>query len=385
MILHIDMDAFYASVEILDNPDLKGKPLVVGGVSGRGVVAAASYEARKFGIRSAMPMFQAFQKCPDVLVVPPRRARYKEVSEIAMNIVRSFSPLVEQVSIDEAFADVSGCGRLLGCPEEIAGKIKKRIAREIGLTCSVGIAPVKFLAKIASDMDKPDGLTAISPEAVEEFVRTLPVAKVPGVGPRTADELQRIGVFTLGDVSAFSEKFLSDRLGKFGRRLKELSLGRDRSRVIPYSPVKSVSAEETLPFDTADARILKKHLLTQAEDVGRQLRKEGVKAKTVSIKIKTSDFIQSTKGQTLKNPTNSAKTLYEEACLLLDSITLSKKLRLIGLAATGLYSENRPVQLDLFGISKPENENWEKVDKTLDAIADRFGRDAICRAVLKDN
>ncbi len=385
MILHIDMDAFYASVEILDNPDLKGKPLVVGGVSGRGVVAAASYEARKFGIRSAMPMFQAFEKCPDVLVVPPRRARYKEVSETAMNIVRSFSPLVEQVSIDEAFVDVSGCGRLLGCPEEIARNVKRRIARETGLTCSVGIAPVKFLAKIASDMDKPDGLTVISPEAVEAFVKSLPVKKVPGVGPRTADELHKLGIVTLGDVSGFTEKFLSDRLGKFGRRLKELSLGQDRSKVTPCSPAKSVSAEETLPFDTADVRILKKYLLTQAEDVGRQLRKEGAKAKTVSIKIKNSDFEQHTKSQTLKNPTNSARTLYEEACHLLDSITLSRKLRLIGLGATGLDGEKRPVQLDLFGISKPQDENWEKVDKTLDAIADRFGRDAICRAVLKDD
>ena len=384
VILHIDMDAFYASVEVLDNPDLAGKPVAVGGVSGRGVVAAASYEARKFGVRSAMPMFMALEKCPELLVVRPRKERYKKVSRRLMEILGGFSPLVEKVSIDEAFMDVSGCGRLWGTPEEIAVEIKKKIARETSLTCSVGGAPLKFLAKIASDMDKPDGLTIISQKMLRDFIEDLPVKKVPGVGPQTEAVLERLGVKTLGDVSLLSEAYLSKKLGKFGIRLKELSMGIDRSKVVPFAPVKSVSAEETLAFDTADIRILKKYLLEQAEDVARQLRGHGLKARTVSVKIKTSDFVQSTKSRTLKKPSHSSKVLYYEGCLLLEAFSISGKLRLIGLGASGLTNEKRPVQLEFFGDDDAKDDNWEKVDRAADAIAERFGKDILRRAVLKE-
>ena len=384
MILHIDMDAFYASVEVLDNPDLAGKPVAVGGVSGRGVVAAASYEARKFGVHSAMPMFMAFEKCPGLLVVRPRKERYKEVSGRVMEILGGFSPLVEKVSIDEAFMDVAGCGRLWGTPKEIAVEIKKKIVRETSLTCSVGVAPLKFLAKIASDMDKPDGLTIISQEMLHDFIEGLPVKKVPGVGPQTEGVLEKLGVKTLGDVSSLSEAYLSKKLGKFGTRLKELSMGIDRSKVVPFAPVKSVSAEETLAFDTADMGILKKYLLEQAEDVARQLRGHGLKARTVSVKIKTADFVQSTKSRTLKKPSHSSKVFYYEGCLLLEAFSIDRKLRLIGLGASGLTNEKRPVQMDLFGDQDAKEDNWERVDRAADAIAERFGKDVLSRAVLKE-
>ncbi|MDO9264583.1 MAG: DNA polymerase IV, partial [Desulfosalsimonadaceae bacterium] len=291
MILHIDMDAFFASVEQLDNPELAGKCVIVGGGTNRGVVAASSYEARKFGVYSAMPIFQARQKCPQGIFVPPRRHRYQEVSKIIMSLLTSFSPLVEPVSIDEAFVDITGCEKILGSPLEIGRKIKQKIRETVGLTCSVGIAPLKFLAKIASDMDKPDGLTIIPPEEVGRFIQVLPVRKVPGVGANTEKTLERMGIKTLGDVGAYSEKQLLDQLGKFGKRIFELANGIDRSSVTVDRPVKSASCEETLATDTRDKALLKRHLLAQSEDVGRQLRGHGLKAKPVTLKIKYSDFI----------------------------------------------------------------------------------------------
>ncbi len=385
MIFHIDMDAFYASVEILDNPEFRGKPVIVGGLSGRGVVAAASYEARKFGVHSAMPMFQALKKCPDARVVPPRKARYKQVSENVMEILRSFSPLVEQVSIDEAYLDAGGCERLFGSAETMAREIKSKIRQHVHLTCSVGVAPLKFLAKIASDMDKPDGLTMISPEKVPDFIQSLPVKNAPGVGPRIFQELRILGISTLGDIQNFPEKILTDKLGKYGRRLKELSMGIDSSPVLPCSPPKSVSAEETLGFDTSDHELLKKYLLHQADEVGRQLRKAGIKAKTLSIKVKHSDFQQITRSITLKIPTFSSNTLFHEACRLFDKCTLLKKVRLIGMGASGFVHINHPVQMKLFDIPNQGENNWEKVDKTLDMIQDRFGKEILNRAIFNDS
>ncbi len=383
MIFHIDMDAFYASVEILDNPDFKGKPVIVGGLSGRGVVAAASYEARKHGVHSAMPMFQALKKCPDAKVVPPRKTRYKQVSENVMEILKGFSPLVEQVSIDEAYLDAGGCGRLFGSAETMAMEIKNKIKERVHLTCSVGVAPVKFLAKIASDMDKPDGLTVISPEQVPDFVYSLPIKNTPGVGPKMFQELKMLGIATLGDVLNFPEKLLIDKTGKFGRHLKELSMGTDNSKVSPCSPPKSISSEETLGFDTADQDLLKKYLLQQADDVGRQLRKSAMKAKTVSIKVKHADFQQITRSNTLKNPTCSSNTLYHEACRLLDHCVLMKKVRLIGMGVSGLVLVNHPVQMKLFDLSNQTDYNWEKVDKTMDRIQERFGKEMLTRAIIK--
>jgi DNA polymerase IV len=385
MIFHIDMDAFYASVEILDNPEFKGKPVIVGGLSGRGVVAAASYEARKYGIHSAMPMFQALKKCPDARVVPPRKGRYNLVSKNVMEIIRSFSPLVEQVSIDEAYLDANGCERLFGSAETMAREIKNKIMLCVHLTCSVGIAPVKFLAKIASDMNKPDGLTLISPEKVPDFVQSLPVKNTPGVGPKMFQELRMLGITTLGDVQNFPEKILTEKIGKFGRRLKELSKGIDNSLIVPYSSPKSVSTEETLGFDTADCDLLKKYLLQQADEIGWQLRKAGVRAKTISIKLKHSDFQQITRSITLKSPTCSSNTLFYEACRLFDACMLQKKVRLIGLGASGFVHTDHPVQMKLFDMPSQDKCNWEKVDKTRDMIQERFGKEILSRAVFNDS
>lgn len=385
MIFHIDMDAFYASVEILDHPELKGKPVIVGGLSGRGVVAAASYEARKYGIHSAMPMFHALKKCPEARVMPPRKSRYKEVSIQVMEILSHFSPLIEQVSIDEAYLDAKGCERLFGSPLNMARLIKSHIKEQVHLTCSVGIAPVKFLAKIASDMNKPDGLTMISPEKVSDVIRCLPVKKAPGVGSKVLDELRNLGINFLGDLQQFPEKILIDKLGKFGSRLKELAEGVDNSRIMPNSVPKSVSTEETFGFDTSELDLLKKYLLHQADDVGRQLRKSGFKAKTISIKIKFSDFQQASRSKTLKIPTCSSKIIYQKACYLLDSFILQKKVRLIGLGASGLVQMHHPVQMKLFDRSSRDEDSWEKVDKTLDKIRERFGEKILHRAILRDS
>lgn len=384
MILHIDMDAFYASVEQLDNPWLQGKCVIVGGTSNRGVVSAASYEARHFGVHSAMPVFQARQKCPDGIFVPPRMARYKEVSDKIMDILREFSPLVEVVSIDEAYLDITGTGRLHGDPQKIASAIKQEIKAAIHLTCSVGIAPVKFLAKIASDLDKPDGMTLIPRAEVAQFIQTLPVGKVPGVGRKMHAKLMATGIRYLGDVKKFPEELLVRCFGKYGSRLLALAQGRDYSDVTPHSAHKSISTERTLGTDTRDLILLKQYLLKQSEEVARQLRKTGVRGKTITIKIKHADFKLNTRSTTLDNATQSSKTIYRHALRLLDGYHLDRKVRLIGVGASGLTSTTRPTQLDLFDRSKETDKNWEKIDHTLDSIQNKFGRSAIRRATLED-
>jgi DNA polymerase-4 len=380
MIIHIDMDAFFASVEVLDNPDLKGRCVVVGGRSKRGVVAAASYEARKFGIHSAMPMFQARQRCKELVIVPPRRRRYKEISAKVMAIFKEYTPLVEPVSIDEAFMDVSACRRLWGSSEEIGQDLKRRVLTEVHLTCSVGIAPNKFLAKIASDMDKPDGLTVIRPEHVAAFVDTLPIGKVPGVGRATQGVLDSLGIRTLGDVNAHPEETLVRRLGKYGRRLASLARGCDPSPVNPHAPAKSVSSELTLPENTADREVLARYLLQQSEDVARQLRKHAVRAKTITLKVKHDDFKQATRSRTLPRPVRSSQTIYREACRLLDAYRLTGKLRLIGVGGSGLVAENLPSQIGLFEKEDAEQDRWEKVDAALESIRVKYGKEVVKKA-----
>ena len=303
MILHVDMDAFFASVEQLDNPDLRGKCVIVGGLSNRSVVSAASYEAREFGIHSAMPIFKARQKCPHGIYIKPRMHRYKEVSEMVMEVLVKYSPLVEQVSIDEAYIDITGCEKLYGEPGEIAINIKKEIKEDIGLTCSIGVAPSKVLAKISSDMDKPDGLFIISHDEVPEFIETLPVNKVPGVGKVTGKRLEMLGISTLGDVKRYPEEILLKRIGKFGKRLIDLSSCIDISTIENVHVHKSVSKETTLGEDTKKLEILREHVLKQSEYVGRELRKLKVRARTITLKIKDSDHKQVTRSTTIENPT----------------------------------------------------------------------------------
>ena len=377
---HIDMDAFYASVEQLDHPWLRGKCVIVGGTSSRGVVSAASYEARKFGVHSAMPNFEARRKCPDGVFMPPRMSRYAEVSRVVMEILGEFSPLVQVVSIDEAYLDMSGTAELYGSPEKVGRTIKARILEATQLTCSVGIAPLKFLSKIASDMDKPDGLTLIRPEDVAGFIKGLPIQKVPGVGQKTFQALELMGVKTLGDVGRFPEKMIEDRFGKYGRRLMALAAGQDSSAVVPHSPHKSISSERTLRSNTSDIELLKHHLLSQAEEVARQLRKAGVKAKTITLKLKHADFKIITRSTTLARPTQSSKEIFRTAAGLLDKYQLEQKIRLIGVGSSGLTEQSPPVQLDLFDRRARSNANWERVDRAVDSIHSKFGKGAIKRA-----
>ncbi len=384
MILHVDMDAFFASVEKLDNPELADKCVIVGGVSDRGVVSAASYEARKFGVRSAMPMYRARRLCPHGVFVSPRGWRYKEISRVVMDNVRAFSPLVEPVSIDEAYVDISGCESLFGGPEAIGRQVKEKIRSRTGLSCSVGIAPVKFLAKIASDMDKPDGLVVITREQVSDFLEDLPVNKVPGVGRVSGEVLSRLGIKTLGDVKNYGEAGLIRYLGKFGTRLAELARGIDRAGVEPVRPVKSISSEKTLTEDTRDKVYLKKYLLEQAEDVGRQLRAKKLRAKTVFIKIKHSDFTQATRQARLPRPSHSAEFLYGAAVDLLDAYSLDRPVRLVGLGATELIDAQTPVQQELFRDPSESTGKWEKIDTALDAIREKFGAGGIRRAGSKE-
>lgn len=384
MILHVDMDAFFASVEKLDNPGLSGQRVIVGGLSDRGVVAAASYEARAKGVRSAMPMCRARRLCPDGVFLAPRKSRYKEVSERAMVALCLFSPLVEQVSIDEAYLDIAGCERLFGPPVTVGNKIKQKIQEDIGITCSVGIAPVKFLAKIASAMDKPDGLTVISARDVLSFIDSLPVEKVPGVGPAARSSLLKIGITRLGDIKKFPQDILVKKLGKFGCKLYALSLGNDPSAVCPVRPVKSISHEETLESDTKDIRLLRVFLLKQAEAVGRALRRENADASTVFIKVKHSDFSQASRQTALCPHTRASEEIFSAASRLLLEYEIKKPVRLIGVGVSGLDFIKKPRQMNLFPETGKSFKKWEKLDNTVDEILERFGDDAVKKGRLFD-
>ena len=380
IILHIDMDAFFASVEQLDDPSLKGRCVIVGGQSQRGVVAAASYEARKYGIHSAMPIFQARQRCRDLVIVPPHRKRYAQLSHQIMEILKAFSPLVEQVSIDEAFVDMSGCQRLYGPPDKIARAIKERIRRQTGLTCSVGAAPNRFLAKIASDMNKPDGLTLIAPDQVMEFVEDLPIGKVPGVGQRARQQLRELGILTLGQVKTLPAELLVRKMGKFGHRLMELALGRDDTPVTPQSETKSISTETTLEQDTQDKERLRHYLLKQSQAVARDLRRKHFRARTVTLILKTCDFQRHSRSHTLSRPVQSAEGIYQAVADLLQAFPLTRPVRLVGVGAAGLQPADRAVQTGLFpDAGDLRDTKWEKVDRALDEVVDRFGEAAVRR------
>ncbi|MBR9979511.1 MAG: DNA polymerase IV, partial [Desulfatitalea sp.] len=360
-ILHVDMDAFFTSVEQLDNPSLRGQCVVVGG-SHRGVVAAASYEARRYGIHSAMPIFQAKHKCPHLKIVPPRRARYVALSKQIMDLLRTFSPLVEPISIDEAFIDITGCRRLHGAVRDTARTVKECIRAQTRLTCSVGAAPNKFLAKIASDMDKPDGLTLIALDEVPGFIESLPIEKVPGVGKRARQQLAALGVDRLGQVRRLPVTMLVRQLGAFGHRLMDLAHGRDDSPVTPDSEPKSVSSETTLDRNTTDRGVLAAHLLAQSATVARQLRHHRMRARTITLIIKTGDFQRHTRSRTLGQAVRSSDAVYQTAMALLESFAMGQPVRLVGIGAGGLQPDTQPVQQPLFADDQDRTpQRWEKV------------------------
>lgn len=368
------MDAFFAAIEVLDKPYLQGKPVIVGGSSMRAVVSTASYEARRFGVHSAMPMFKAKEKCPEGIFLPVNMKRYKEVSGKIMDILKDFAPLVEKVSIDEAYLDITGTEVLLGSPEEIARHIKHRVGKETGLTCSIGIAPNKFLAKVASDMHKPDGLTIILPTEVDKFLYRLPVEKIPGVGRRTVEGLRNYGVKKVGDLKGFSKERLLKDFGKFGLRLYEIANGEDNSPVVPFREVKSVSSEETLPSDTGDLSTLRNLLKSHADKVARRLRKEGLRGRTITLKIKFSDFAAITRRHTIDDPTDSSKGISDSAIRLLISYPLKKKVRLIGVAVSNFEVSEKGFQLSLL---PGKREREQSLDKAVDEIRNKFGGEII--------
>jgi DNA polymerase-4 len=385
IIAHIDMDAFYASIEVLDNPALKGKPVIVGGDMRRGVVSAASYEARAFGVHSALPLFRARRLCPDGIFLPVRMDRYVEVSGEVMKCLAEFSPLVEQVSVDEAFVELTGTGHLFGDPASAARGMKARIREKTSLTCSVGVSVSKLVAKIASDMNKPDGLTIVPPDDVERFLRVLPVRKVPGIGEKSAEELAKLGIQCVGDIKKYQPAWLEERFGKFGTWLLEAAGGGDDSAVEPCRAPKSVSAEDTLAEDTDDERILKRYMLEQSDRIARRLREEGLCARTVTLKLKHHDFRLITRSETLDEPTQLGETIYHEAVKLLAVYNLRSKVRLVGVGASNLEpldSPGTPAQMTLFRESRKANEKWEKVERAADEIARRFGEGAVKRGSL---
>jgi len=385
MILHVDMDAFYASVEQLDDPALRGRPVIVGGTSNRGVVAAASYESRRLGVRSAMPIVEARRLCPQGVFVAPRMARYHELSHAVMDLLREVTSLVEPVSIDEAYLDLAGTLRLYGPPVELARALKDRIRERVHLTASIGLAPNRFLAKVASEHRKPDGLTVIPPEDVMAFIDRLPIAKVPGVGPKTQSKVVALGITFLGDVRRFPAAILETIFGTYGNRLRELAHGIDPTPVAPGAPAKSVSCECTLEADTRERERLRRLLLAQAEEVAEGLRHEGVQARTVVLKVKHADFELRTRRVTFDPPTQSSEVLYLHAVRLFEAFPLSKAVRLIGLGATGFTPADAPRQQELFTSEARTGPGWEQVDRTVERIKGRFGNGVICRAALKED
>jgi DNA polymerase-4 len=375
-ILHIDMDAFYAAIEQLDNPTLKGKPVIVGGGM-RGVVSTASYEARVFGVHSAMPMFQARRLCPHGIFLPVRMKVYQDVSARIMAYLNATSPIVEQVSIDEAYLDLTGTERLLGDPVFLAKRIKEWILNETGLTCSIGIAPNKFLAKIASDWKKPDGLTVIDEDQIERFLADLPVGKLPGVGQSALRLLQDLGINRVGQLSGLPERILARKFGKFGCRLAELSRGVDSSEVVPHSEPKSISSEDTLEEDTEDLTVLKNHIMAQAEAVGKRLRRSGLQARTITLKLKYSDFRLITRSRTIERSTDSTRVIADTASELLEREKRVLKVRLIGVGVS--HFERSVQQLPLFERSTHEDQKQTRLDRAIDAVSERFGRDILKR------
>jgi DNA polymerase-4 len=377
-ILHLDMDAFFASVEQLDCPDLRGKPILVGSERARGVVTTASYEARPFGCHSAQPMAVARRLCPHAIIVPVRMQRYREVSERIFDLLEQFSPLIEPLSIDEAFLDVTGCQRALrATPEEIARQIKQRIAGELGISASVGVAPNKFLAKLASDMNKPDGLTVITPQNVDQILPALSVRKLWGVGPKTARRLEELGIATFDDVRKTTPSRMQRLCGTDGERLRALAFGRDDRPVTPDSQAKSIGHEETFEVDVAEREAVRSVLLGQVEQVGARLRRHDLRARAMTLKIRNGQFRTITRSVTLEPATDSTAALWRAAAELFDAWAKAgfEPVRLIGASAGRL--EAGEGQMDLF--ADQQADRARELDGVLDRINARFGSRSIHR------
>ena len=382
-ILHVDLDAFYAAVEQRDNPALRGKPVLVGGSARRGVVASCSYEARVFGIHSAMPMAEALRRCRHAVVVKHRMERYADASRKFFAILGDFSPEVEGLSLDEAFLDLTGTERLLGDPRGVARAIKDRVDGELALVASVGVAPIKFAAKIASDIDKPDGLRIVTPEQLLPFLHALPVTRLWGVGDATRGILASMGLATIGDVARYPEGALVGRLGAIsGHHLAALARGEDPRAVVPEREAVTIGHRETFDDDIDDPGELTVTLLAQADRVASRLRDGELRARAVVLVIKYDDFREITRRTTLDAPTSDGGVLARTAIELLGKVVIEPRkgcrVRLCGISATSLEPRTAPRQLQFDEASRARG---ERLGDTLDKVAAKFGRGSIKRAV----
>ena len=380
MILHVDMDAFYSSVEERDNPSLRGMPVIVGGTpEGRGVVAAANYVVRRFGVHSAMATARALQLCPDAIVLKPRMEHYAQISKQIREILHRYTPVVEPLSLDEAFLDATGSVQLFESVETIGRAIKTAIRSELNLVASVGVAPNKFLAKLASDIDKPDGFTVIEPDAVRDFLSPLPVGRIWGVGKVTGQRFERLGIQTIGQLRTLSLQQLQDEFGQNGEHFWELARGIDNRSVVPDREAKSISHETTFADDICDMDALRAWLMELTEQVSRRLRSHEMKGRTVHLKVRYSNFDTYTRSRSVLPATNTTSRLWSTVLNLLTSELPDRPLavRLLGMGVSNLQTQ-RPVQKDLF----PEEQDRKdsKIDEVADKIRDRFGAASLRRA-----
>ena len=388
-ILHVDMDAFYASVEQVDHPGYRGRPVIVGadpkGGRGRGVVAACSYEARACGVHSALPISQAWRRCPQAVYVRPRFGRYEEVSRQVFAVLARYTDLLEPLSIDEAFLDVTGSVGLFGQAEAIGREIKAAIRADLGLVASVGVAPNKFVAKIASDIGKPDGFVVVRPEEVAGFLEPLPVTRLWGVGAKTAERLGRVGLRTIGDVARLRPEDLSAALGDAGAHLVGLARGIDDRPVTPHSEAKSIGAETTFEEDVADPAAVRRAVLALSDRVGARLRRHGLRAEGVTLKFRDEDFRTVTRALTLERPTDLGEDLYRAAVTLLGRVGWEgRRVRLVGVTAARLRRVGSgAAQLGLFQVE--EESRRRRLARTVDALKDRFGSRAVSRASLLED
>ncbi|MGP3955020.1 DNA polymerase IV [Nonomuraea sp. 3N208] len=380
-ILHVDMDAFFASVELLERPELRGRPVIVGSPAGRGVVLSATYEARALGVHSAMPMSRARRLCPQATIIPPSHGKYSEVSKGVMEIFHSITPLVEPIASDEAFLDVGGARRRLGSPAAIAAMIREQVLDRYGITCSVGVASSKFVAKLASKQCKPDGLLVVPADQVVDFLHPLPVSALWGVGERTEQSLVRLGIRTVGDLARVPPATLQRELGQAaGGHLAALAWGRDERPVSAHVPDKSIGNEETFATDIDDPEVIRRELLRLSERVAARMRKGGHVGRTVSVKLRRADFTTITRSRTLREATDVAQVIYATACELYRAAGLERvRLRLVGVRMENL----RPTEEAAWQLGLGERETgWREAEQAMDKAIRRFGPDAVLPASL---
>ncbi|MFF4614556.1 DNA polymerase IV [Nonomuraea jabiensis] len=380
-ILHVDMDAFFASVELLERPELRGRPVIVGSPAGRGVVLSATYEARAQGVHSAMPMSRARRLCPQATIIPPSHGKYSEVSKGVMEIFHTITPLVEPIASDEAFLDVGGARRRLGPPAAIAAMIREQVLDRYGITCSVGVASSKFVAKLASKQCKPDGLLVVPADQVVDFLHPLPVSALWGVGERTEQSLVRLGIRTVGDLARVPPATLQRELGQaVGGHLAALAWGRDERVVSSHVPDKSIGNEETFAADVDDPEVIKRELLRLSERVAARMRKGGHVGRTVSVKLRRADFTTINRSRTLREATDVAQVIYATACELFEAAGLQRvRLRLVGVRMENLRPAGEATHQ--LGIGERET-GWREAEQAMDKAIRRFGPDAVLPASL---